>query len=280
MSAFSIASILQKAQEALRFSSDTPLLDAEIVLSEVLQVPRSYLFAFPERELTAAVILSFEKMIEQRKQKMPVAYIIGHKAFWSLDLIVTQDTLIPRPETELLVELVLKQVTGENKIIADMGTGSGAIALALAYERPSFEIHATDCCPNALAVAKQNAARCHLSQVIFHQGNWFEALPSDKKFDVIVSNPPYIAWNDPDLHDESRMYEPSSALLADENGLKALRHISVMAKHYLKPGGLLLLEHGFKQGADLRGVLANLYYSDIDTHQDLAGWERVTQGSV
>lgn len=275
-----IASLLHEAHQQLLFSSDTPMLDAEILLAAVLQVSRSFLFAFPERELTAAEIISFEKNIELRKQKMPVAYITGHKEFWSLDLIVTRDTLIPRPETELLVEQVLQEVRGENKSILDLGTGSGAIALAIAQERPSWEIVATDASIEALGVAKENAARFHLSNIQFYQGNWFEAVPADKKFDAIVSNPPYIALNDPDLQDENRMYEPSSALIAEENGLKDLHDIIVAARQYLKPGGLLLLEHGFKQAAEVRGFLANLYYSGIDTYQDLAGLDRVTKGCV
>ncbi len=271
---------LQQANQQLSSSSETPTLDAEILLADILKISRSYLFAFPERELTSPEITSFENAIQQRKQQIPIAYIVGHKEFWSLDLKVTRDTLIPRPETELLVELALKQVIGPEKIIADLGTGSGAIALALAHERPSWEIHATDLSSNALDVAKQNAARLQLSNIHFHSGNWLEALPLEKKFDMIVSNPPYVAWEDPFLERERLQHEPQSAWMADENGLKEIRCIITHAKQYLKRGGRLLLEHGFEQAAEVRRFFTKWGYSDIETYRDLGGHERVTGGTV
>ena len=273
-----IAIALKQAHQKLLSFSDTPLLDAEVLLADLLQVSRSYLFTFPERELTVAEITDFEKRIEQRQKNIPIAYIIGHKEFWSLDLIVTRDTLIPRPETELLVECVLQQIAGPKKKVADLGTGSGAIALALAHERPSWEIHATDASFEALEIAKLNAARLKISNIIFHQGSWFAAFSFDEKFDVIVSNPPYIAPDDPHL--ESLNDEPRSALTADENGLKELRHIIIHAKNYLQPGGHLLLEHGFMQANEIRNIFANIGYSDINTYQDLAGLDRVTGGRI
>lgn len=280
MTRITVAIVLQEATQQLLAVSDSSRLDAEVLLAEVLHVSRSVLFAFPERELTLAEIHSFEKYISQRKEKMPIAYIIGHKEFWSLDFRVTEDTLIPRPETELLVELVLQQVTGDKQRVADLGTGSGAIALALAHERPSWEIYATDVSEKALNVAKLNAGRFQVSNVIFYQGNWLEALPPEKKFDVIVSNPPYIAHDDPYLQCKYLSYEPLSALMANENGLKALRDVMTQARPYLKPNGILLLEHGFLQGSEVRRIFANLDYSDIDTYQDLAGLDRVTRGRV
>jgi len=275
-----IATILQQAQQQLLISSDTSLLDAEILLAEVLKVSRSYLLAFPERELTLAQKKSFENFIAQRKQKIPVAYITGHKEFWSLDLLVTRDTLIPRPETELLVEIVLQEMVGAKKRIADLGTGSGAIALAIAHERPLWEVHATDLSIDALAIAKLNAARLGLEHVIFHQGSWGEALPATMKFDVIVSNPPYIAPDDPYLQRGHLSYEPRSALVADENGLKEISRIIQTAKQYLISGGQLMLEHGFEQASEIRSIFANLDYSDIDTYPDLAGLNRVTRGKI
>lgn len=277
---FTIATALHGAHLELLSSSDTPLLDAEVLLADVLSVSRSYLFAFPERVLTEIEINSFMRNIEQRKQHVPIAYITGHKEFWSLDLIVTPDTLIPRPETELLVELVLQQVTGSKKRVADLGTGSGAVALALACERPTWEVHATDFSQAALEVAKRNAARLNISTIFFHQGSWFDALNQGKKFDVIVSNPPYIAPDDPYLQCENLCYEPQAALIADDIGLKDLRHIVIQAKQHLKPGGILLLEHGFDQAGEMRRIFENLGYSDIDTYQDLAGLDRVTGGRV
>jgi release factor glutamine methyltransferase len=275
-----IAEAIQKAEEQLIASSETPLLDAEVLLAEILRVSRSHLFAFSERELTLSEINAYEKLIEQRKQHIPVAYITGHKEFWSLNFKVTRDTLIPRPETELLVERVLQQFGNEKIIMADLGTGSGAIALSLAYERPAWEIHATDKNNKALNVARDNAVQLCVPQVIFHEGDWLFALPSGKQFDVIVSNPPYISPDDPFLEKNKLKYEPQSALLAEDNGLKELRHIIKEAKIYLKPGGVLLLEHGFKQAAEVVKTFENMGYSEINTYPDLAGLDRVTGGTV
>ncbi len=250
--------------------SDTPLLDTEILLAEVLGVSRSYLFAFPERQLTTKENNLFASYLEKRKKKIPVAYITGHREFWSLDLLVTTDTLIPRPETELIVELAL-QIDGWQRV-ADLGTGSGAIAIALATERPDWEIHATDKSERALAVAKENAGRFKLTQIVFHQGDWLAALP-DMQFDLIVSNPPYIAVNDPNLESE---HEPRSALIAAENGLQDIIQISQQAREYLRQGGRLLMEHGFQQAADVQRILENLGYINIKTYSDLAGLDRVT----
>lgn len=270
-----IASNVQQAAEQLRGVSDTPLLDAEVLLANVLQVSRSYLFAFPERQLTAHEIQEFEKQIAERQQKVPIAYITGHREFWSLDLLVTPDTLIPRPETELLVELALQNAPREQQVVADLGTGSGAIALALASERPVWEIHATDNSEPALAIAKQNAARLKIANIIFHHGNWTAALPN-KLFDLVVSNPPYIVAGDPNLN--SLQHEPKSALLANDHGLADIVQISQQVQDCLRRGGRLLLEHGFQQGAEVRRILADLGYGDIKTYRDLAGLERVTVG--
>lgn len=183
----------------------------------------------------------------------------------------------------MLVELVLisqKEEPSEKKWIADLGTGSGAIALAIAHERPSWEIHATDWSEKALEIAKLNAARLNISNVIFHQGNWCNALPHKMKFDVIVSNPPYIAQNDPYLQSECLSYEPQSALISEDNGLQDLKRIIQTVRQHLKPGGSLLLEHGFKQADEMRRIFENLDYSDTNTYQDLAGLNRVTGGKI
>jgi len=282
VNALTIAIALQEAKQQLLSSSDTAELDAEVLLAHALQVARSYLFAYPERVLTSDEIIIFQEYLEQRKIKTPIAYITGHQEFWSLDFIVTSDTLIPRADTELLVELVLQfhAADKDKKIsIVDLGTGSGAIALALAHECPHWEVHATDWSVNALEIAKQNAKRLHLSQVIFHQGSWCKALPSEKKFDVIVSNPPYIASDDPDLQCGILKYEPASAIISSLNGLQDVLDIITQAKRYLKPQGKLLIEHGFQQGAEIRRIFSNLGYSNINTYQDLAGLDRVTVGT-
>ncbi|HSW68727.1 MAG TPA: peptide chain release factor N(5)-glutamine methyltransferase [Gammaproteobacteria bacterium] len=270
-----IAIVLHEGRQQLLDVSDTALLDAEILLAKALNVSRSFLFTFPERVLTLAEKNIFENFIEQRKQAIPIAYIIGRKEFWSLDLIVTRDTLIPRPETELLVERVLQE-EGIEKIIADLGTGSGAIAVSIAHERPFWKVHATDLSVKALDVAKLNAAQLNVTNVIFHQGNWIEALPSSIKFDVIVSNPPYIAADAPDL--ENLKFEPKSALVAKNNGLHDISCIIRAAKPHLKPGGKLMLEHGCEQASEIRRIFENLGYSDRNTYQDLAGLDRMTVG--
>ncbi len=274
---------LQDAKQQLLSSSDTALLDAEVLLAHTLRVSRGYLFAYPERELTPQEVEYFEKSIQLRKLKTPVAYITGHQEFWSLDLIVTPDTLIPRADTELLVELVLQQYQQDKNTpitLVDLGTGSGAIALALAHERPSWEIHATDVSVKALDVAKQNAARLNLSQIIFHQGSWLTAFSPEKKFDVIVSNPPYIAPDDPYLKCGNLSHEPMSALVSPENGLQDVQEIISQAKNYLKPHGKLLIEHGYQQGAEISRIFLNMGYSNITIYQDLAGLDRVTAGTL
>lgn len=241
---------------------------------------RSYLFAFPERLLTVNELNVYESRITERAQQVPVAYLTGHQEFWSLDFLVTSDTLIPRPETELLVELALQENHDAKKTVADLGTGSGAIALAIAHECPRWEIHATDISAKALAVARSNAKRLGLSSVSFHEGDWLQALPSGIKFDVMVSNPPYIAEDDPHLQSGELRYEPPSALVAGEKGLQAIREIVLGARHYLKSGGRLWLEHGYEQAREIRSIFENLGYSEIDTHQDLAGLDRVTGGRL
>ncbi|HSW94221.1 MAG TPA: peptide chain release factor N(5)-glutamine methyltransferase [Gammaproteobacteria bacterium] len=275
-----LAMALRKAHDRLRSSSDTPSLDAEVLLADVLHVSRSHLFAFPERVLTRDEMHAYENRIRQRAQRVPVAYLTNHQEFWSLDFLVTRDTLIPRPETELLVQLALKENHGEKKTVADIGTGSGAIALAIAHECPLWEVHATDISEKALAVARSNAKRLGLSSVFFHEGDWLLALPPDLKFDVIVSNPPYLAEDDPHLHTGELHYEPRSALVSGENGLKAIREVATGARHYLKSGGRVWLEHGCEQAKEIRSIFENLGYSEIESHQDMAGLDRVTGGRL
>jgi release factor glutamine methyltransferase len=273
----SIAKALTEAVKQLNAVSDTAVLDAEILLAHVLQVSRSFLHAWPERLVTQSDYDAFKQHIERRLREEPIAYIIGHQEFWSLDLLVTPDTLIPRPETELLVEWVLKRFDSSSRVVADLGTGSGAIALALAKERPSWLIYATDRMPAALAVAKQNAARLHLSSVIFSEGNWCQALP-DKQFDAIISNPPYIEEADDQVSKGVRLYEPAVALFSEENGLRDSRQIIQEAKHFLKPGGYLFLEHGYQQGAAIRVLFEQAGYQEVALYQDLANRDRVTIG--
>jgi release factor glutamine methyltransferase len=259
-------------------ASDVPLLEAEALLTHVLQVSRSHLHAWPARELTPAQQLQFIEYINRAEQGEPIAYITGHREFWSLDLLVTPDTLIPRPETELLVEQVLATLNDNHpKLVADLGTGSGAIALALATERPHWVVHATDRMSAALKVAASNAARLQVANVIFHEGDWCAALP-DIPFDAIISNPPYIAENDERIMPTVRGNEPHSALFSGNDGFEAIQQIILQAKNYLKSGGYLFLEHGSLQAARVRYLFEKAGYTKVDLHRDLAGLERVTLG--
>jgi release factor glutamine methyltransferase len=270
-----IAQAIQQVIQTL--SSSTPLLDAEVLLAHVLGVQRAYLYTYPEQILSEEEQSYFDNLIEKRAQGWPIAYLTGHCEFWSLDLIVTPDTLIPRPETELLIDLALKKPSDLPLVIADLGTGSGAIALALAHERPGWTIYATDSSQPALNVAKMNAAQLGIKNIIFCYGDWYNALPL-LDFDIIISNPPYIAENDPYLQPAVLATEPISALLAGEDGLKDIRHIIPEARNHLKPGGYLMLEHGFSQADAVRDLFLTHGYTQVTSYQDFSGLNRVTTG--
>jgi release factor glutamine methyltransferase len=264
----------------LQTVSDHPARDAEVLLLHVLQVARSHFHAWPERTLTASEQQAYAVCIERFQRGEPVAYIIGHREFWSLDLTVTPATLIPRPETELLVETVLATLAKTAALtVADLGTGSGAIALALATERPHWEVHATDISTAALAVATTNAMRLALTNVTFHAGDWCAALPP-VRFDAIISNPPYIALADSAIERRVKASEPHTALFAGADGLSAIRQIIAMAKDHLHPGGYLFLEHGSLQAEAVRCLLEKAGYTKIGLHTDLAGLARVTVGCM
>lgn len=253
-------------------------LDIEVLLAHVLGVNRSYLYTHPEYQLNAIQKNQFQNLMQRYQQGEPIAYLTGHREFWSLDLMVTRDTLIPRPETELLVECVLELTSNREKIsLADLGTGSGAIALALAHEKPNWQIYATDLSNNALNIAEENAKRLNISSVSFHEGVWCAALPSIQ-LDIIVSNPPYIGEVDSHIQQSVLAYEPHSALIAGEAGLKDLKHIICEAPYYLKLGGYLILEHGFQQAKILRKTFWDVGYTNIVTRHDLSDLERVTLG--
>lgn len=272
-----IAHALYDAARQVSLVATTPVLDAEVLLAHLLNVQRSYLYTHPERILSIEEQTHFAELIQKRIQGQPIPYITGHCEFWSLDLIVTQDTLIPRPETELLVELVLQTSDASPRLVADLGTGSGAIALALAHERPDWTIYATDFNLAALSVAKTNALRLQIKNIIFCQGGWCAALPKIL-FDVIVSNPPYVAEDDSHLQQSVLVTEPASALLSGKDGLKDIQHIIHEARMYLKPGGCLLLEHGFSQGECVRSNFLKVGYTDVTSLQDFSGLNRVTTG--
>jgi release factor glutamine methyltransferase len=257
----------------------SPELEAALLLCYLLEKPRSYLFAWPEETLSPEQLRNYEKLVERRLAGEPIAHITGEREFWSLNLKVTRDTLIPRPETELLVERSLLHLENTTQpLIADLGTGSGAIALALASERPDAEIHACDLSENALTVARENAQRLALNNVQFHTGSWFQALPTDARYDLIVSNPPYIETDDPHLNQGDLPKEPLSALASGKDGLRDIRWIIDQANNHLTPGGWLLLEHGYQQAGAVSNLLQTKGFIEIQSHKDLADHLRLTEG--
>ncbi len=257
-------------------SMDEAAIDADILLSHVMGKSRTWLKTWPEHILSKQQFSHYQESIERRKQGEPTAYIIGEKDFWSLTLKVTQDTLIPRPETELLVELALQRIPETSAFkVADLGTGSGAIALALAKERPQAKVWALDMSEGALIVAQANAERNNINNVSFEQSNWLEGWQHGQ-LDMIVSNPPYVAPNDPHLAD--LVYEPVTALVAEDNGLSDIYTITQQAIQYLKPNGFLLFEHGYDQGSAVREVLHKAAFTEVETVKDYAGQDRVTLG--
>jgi release factor glutamine methyltransferase len=272
-----IATALQEARNLLEGLSETPKLDAEVLLARVLNRDRSYLRAWPERTLSPDEFDRFQDLVQRRQSGTPVAYLFGEKEFWSRTFKVRPDVLIPRPETELLVDLALTAMAASQITdILDLGTGSGAIAITIAAERPFSHITATDLSPEALKVAQENADRLGVRNIRFQLGNWFDAVASDGRFDLIVSNPPYVADDDPHLSRGDVRFEPSLALKGGLHGLDALRIIARDARDHLNPNGHLILEHGFNQANAVADLLGTFGYTEIRHHQDLQGHFRVT----
>ncbi len=272
-----VRELIEEARITLAGASDSAELDAEVLLAAALNCGRSRLYAWPEWVPTDREAGDFRRSVLRRASGLPVAYLLGEREFWGLDLQVSRATLIPRPETELLVELALRHIAPERSDnVADLGTGSGAVALALAKERPGSRIFACDLCEEALSVAGRNARRLGIRNASFHQGDWFDALPSPRKFDVVVSNPPYVAEADPALADLS--FEPRTALVAGPDGLDAIRRIVADAPGRLHDGAWLLIEHGATQGPGVRALLQQKAFQEVATAKDLAGLERISFG--
>ena len=252
--------------------------EAEQLLAHALGRDRAWLFAHAIDVLEAGQVAAFEALLARRIAGEPVAYLTGRRGFWTLELQVNADTLIPRPETELLVELALARLADAEKIsVADLGTGSGAIALSLAQARPQARVIATDASAGALAVATRNALAHGIGNVEFRQGNWFAPLRGER-FDLIASNPPYIAEGDPHLQQGDLRFEPATALSSGNDGLEDVRDIVVHAGAHLVAGGWLLLEHGLEQGAAIRELLEAAGFVDVTTELDLESRDRVTLG--
>ena len=253
-------------------------LEAEVLLAFILNKPRSYLYTWPERTLDVPLLENFDDAIQRRYSGEPVAYITGVREFWGLSLKVSPDVLIPRPETERLIEIALNHIPEKGNFqLADLGTGSGAIALAIASERPDALIEATDVSKSALAVARQNCASLELTNVHFRQGRWFEAF-SDEKFDFVISNPPYVAEQDPHLQQGDLRFEPSTALSSGLSGLEDIEQIIKSAPAYLRNGGYLLLEHGFDQADAVINLFENTCYCEVQSFEDYGARERATLG--
>lgn len=273
-----IATLLQRASQTQ--PDALTRVDAEFLMAFVLNKPRAWLYTFSDSTPSAEQAAAFASAVQRRMAGEPIAYITGMRGFWSFDLQVSLDTLIPRPETELLVEQALACVHPAHAArLLDLGTGSGAIALAIACERPLAEITAVDASQAALAIARENARRLKLTNVQFLLGDWFAPV-GDTCFEFIVSNPPYIESADPHLQQGDVRYEPLTALASGSDGLQDLRSIIAQAPRHLQPGGRLLVEHGYSQGQAVRELFLQAGFSAITTERDLENRERVTMGRI
>ena len=270
---------LLKHSDQLQSTSDSPQLDCELLLCYVLDVDRTWLRTWPEKEVSKSLEAKFCALLEKRVQGQPIAYLVGSRGFWSMDLQVSKDTLIPRPETELLVELALGLKLPKNSHGLDLGTGTGAVVLALATERPDMNFTAVDSQVGAVSLANKNCQNLGLSNVSILQSDWFDSMQlKNNQFDLIISNPPYISANDPHLQQGDVRYEPNSALVSGIDGLDDLQKIIAKSPAYLKSDGWLLLEHGFDQGAAVVRLMSRAGFKKVVTQKDYNQIDRVTLG--
>lgn len=262
------------ATQRLSQTSESPRLDAEILLCRTIDMPRSYLFAHPEDELDELTLARFEEVLRRRESGVPMAYIMGIREFWSREFAVSPATLVPRPETEMLVNLAVCEIPRDEEWrVLDLGTGSGAIAVSIACERPLSAVTAVDISEEALIVARENARALAPGNVECLAGNWTEPV-AGRTFNLVVSNPPYVRAADEALL--QLQHEPQSALVAGDDGLDAIRVLAADCRNILVAGGLLAIEHGFDQADDVAALLDEHGWTDIQCHNDLAGLPRVT----
>ncbi len=272
----SLGNCLREAKQKLSKVSDTAHIDAELLMLKVIHKERSFIFAHPEYEIDASEVRKFHALLERRLLGEPVAHLIEEREFWSLPLKVNKHTLIPRPDTEILVEKVLEFLPAESCRVLDLGTGTGAIALSIARERGDCEVVAVDVVAEAVALAKENAENLKIKNVSILKSDWFSVV--EGKFACIVSNPPYIDAQDEHLNVGDVRFEPHSALVAENQGFSDIELIVHQAKQYLLPEGGLFIEHGWQQGKNVREIFCNSGYQDVTTYQDYGGNERVTYG--
>lgn len=270
-----------KLAAALALDVTDARLEVQYLLQHALDKPRAWLLARPEQSLTEAQFSDYRQLLRRRLKGEPVAYILGEREFFGLKFRVTPDVLIPRPETELLVELALRRIPLQQpKRVLDLGTGSGAIALVISHERPVVEVTAVDVSAAALEVAQENAQRLGIGNAHFLNSDWFEGLADERYFDLIVSNPPYVAADDQHLRQGDLPFEPQSALASGADGLDDIRRIVSRVPGYLRSDGWLLLEHGYDQAGPVRGLLQQAGFGEVFSARDLSGIERASGGRL
>ena len=272
-----IADAVQWATQSLE-GGESPAVDARVLVCHVMDCQQSYLYTWPEKLLSDAQFSALAELVEKRQQGYPVAYLVGKRGFWELELNCNPSTLIPRPETELLVETALALPLAETANVCDLGTGTGAIALALASEQPGWTVTGVDRIPQAIELAKSNAALNGLAGLNWLESHWFSALHPDQHFDLIVTNPPYVESTSPYLHEGDVRFEPHSALTAGEDGLDDIRLIIAQSPAYLSNGGWLLIEHGYTQHQAINALLREHGFTQCRGVKDLNGLDRITMG--